>query len=370
MAKYLNRLKSRLAMQRLVESAKEGKNWIVSKKLILETEEGELALDAGDSVEIGANDNGDMVVGSKAAVVIITEPEIAEQVADAVVNADELSDVEFVTKDALDALNDGEPLDDVVDALGDETTEEGQIEVPEVSAEKKESVEAKYAKFSENRMNPAKAIVCESILVEEDASERLNLFSIKTFGTFKESFNDYAKFVARVSELNGSIQPGKREIALNEAGEVMGAYDTEMNDGEIYSDNSFETVEEMDSFEDEPMSIMADEAFEGEEWDMEPVEEYEDDMLESCLKAYEESARTGADYMKLAESLADNKLGLKESAVAKIVSTFNTRSLKECCRVYDSKYGKYVAAFKESVDASNFIAETNVEKRFTKRFFN
>ena len=35
--------------------------------------------------------------------------------------------------------------------------------------------------------------------------------------------------------------------------------------------------------------------------------------------------------MKLAESLADEKLGLKESAVAKIVSTFNTRSLKECC---------------------------------------
>ena len=43
----------------------------------------------------------------------------------------------------------------------------------------------------------------------------------------------------------------------------------------------FETVEEMDSFEDEPMSVMADE---GEEWDMEPVEDYEDDTLEACLK--------------------------------------------------------------------------------------
>ena len=101
MSKYLNRLKARLAMQKLVESAKQGKNWIVTKKLVLEAEDADLELEPGDSVEVGANDNGDMVVGSKAAVVVITSPEVAEQVANAVVNADELSDVEFVTTPEL-----------------------------------------------------------------------------------------------------------------------------------------------------------------------------------------------------------------------------------------------------------------------------
>lgn len=368
MAKYTNRLKARLAMQRLEESAKEGKNWIVTKKLILETEEGDLELNPGDNLEIGGTDDGDLAVGSKAAVVIITEPEIAQTVADAVVNADELSDVEFVTKDAMDALEDGEPLDDVVDALGDEEGEGTEVEVPEVTADKKESVEAKYAKFAAHRMNPEKAIVCESVLVEEDASERLNLHTIKTFGTFKESFEDYKKFTARVAELNGSIQPGKREIALTEAGEVMGSYDTEANAGELFPENSFENVEAMDSYEDEPMSVMSDEAFDGEDWQMDPEAENEE-VLEACLRKYEESAKTGSDYMQLAESLTNEKLGLKESTIAKIVSTFDSRLLNECVRVYDSKYGKFVACFKESADASNFIAETNVEKRFTKRFF-
>lgn len=372
MSKYLNRLKARLAMQKLVESAKQGKNWIVTKKLVLEAEDADLELEPGDSVEVGANDDGDMVVGSKAAVVVITSPEVAEQVANAVVNADELSDVEFVTRDAMDALEGGEGLDDVVDALGDEEgseNEEGKIEVPEVSAEQKESVENKYAKFSENRMNPEKASICESILVEDEPNERLNLFNIKTFGTFKESFSDYAKFAARVSELNGSLKPGKREIALTEAGEVMGSYDTEAKTGDLYPDNSFADEDAYDSFQDEPMGVMDDEAFADEDFTTEPEANYDDEMLENCLKSYEESNKTGADYTAFTESLSNKEMGLKESTIAKIVATYDTRSLKECVRVFDGKFGKYVACFKESADANNFIAETKDETRFTKRFF-
>ena len=62
------------------------------------------------------------------------------------------------------------------------------------------------------------------------------------------------------------------------------------------------------------------------------------------------------------------KAGVKEEKAAKIVSTFGMSSLKECVRVFDTKYGKYCATFKESVDANNFIAEAD-EKRFTKRYF-
>jgi hypothetical protein len=52
MAKFLKRLSARVAREALRESAKEAKNWIVSRKLILETEEGDIEFDKGETVEM------------------------------------------------------------------------------------------------------------------------------------------------------------------------------------------------------------------------------------------------------------------------------------------------------------------------------
>ena len=402
MAKYTNRLKARLAYARLCESAKEGKNWIVTRKLILETEEGDVSFDAGEEVEIGATPEGDMGINGSAACVVITDPELAAKIADTVVNADETSDVEFVTKDAVDAVMDGEDTDQVVDDLASdagaedadaEDAEAGMednmsVEVPELDPNKKESVEAKFAKFSANRLNPKKVLVCESIMIDEESSDRINMYNIKCDRLKKESFSNYKEFAARVSELKGSLQPGKREIALTEAGEVMGSFDTEADSGELYPEDSWENVEAMDNADTAPVELMDEpvedldfdswddegnavaptsEATEGEVKDV--TDNYTDgSVFESCLKKYEESAKSGKDYIEMVNSL--EKAGLKESAIAKVVSTFDSRKLNECVRVYDTKYGKYVNALKESVAADNFIEETGEAKRFSKRFFN
>ena len=402
MAKYTNRLKARLAYARLCESAKEGKNWIVTRKLILETEEGDVSFDAGEEVEIGATPEGDMGINGSAACVVITDPELAAKIADTVVNADETSDVEFETKDAVDAVMDGEDTDQVVDDLasdagaedaGAEDAEAGtednmSVEVPELDPNKKESVEAKFAKFSANRLNPKKVLVCESIMIDEESSDRINMYNIKCDRLKKESFSNYKEFAARVSELKGSLQPGKREIALTEAGEVMGSFDTEADSGELYPEDSWENVEAMDNADTAPVELMDEpvedldfdswddegnavaptsEATEGEVKDV--TDNYTDgSVFESCLKKYEESAKSGKDYIEMVNSL--EKAGLKESAIAKVVSTFDSRKLNECVRVYDTKYGKYVNALKESVAADNFIEETGEAKRFSKRFFN
>ena len=402
MAKYTNRLKARLAYARLCESAKEGKNWIVTRKLILETEEGDVSFDAGEEVEIGATPEGDMGINGSAACVVITDPELAAKIADTVVNADETSDVEFVTKDAVDAVMDGEDTDQVVDDLAsdagaeDASAEDAEVgtegnmsvEVAELDPNKKESVEAKFAKFSANRLNPKKVLVCESIMIDEESSDRINMYNIKCDRLKKESFSNYKEFAARVSELKGSLQPGKREIALTEAGEVMGSFDTEANSGELYPEDSWENVEAMDNADTAPVELMDEpvedldfdswddegdavartgEATEGEVKDV--TDNYTDgSVFESCLKKYEESAKSGKDYIEMVNSL--EKAGLKESAIAKVVSTFDSRKLNECVRVYDTKYGKYVNALKESVAADNFIEETGEAKRFSKRFFN
>lgn len=377
--KYTNRLKARLAREKLAEAAKEGKNWIVTRKLILETEEGDMELDTGDTVEVGATDDGDMAVKGQAAVVVISDADIAKKIADIIVNADELSDVEFQDRSALDALGDGEDMDQVVDDLadtepaedeGEDAGAEGDIEVPMVKPDQKESVENKFAKFSENRMNPKKFYACESILVDEESDDALNMFVIKVPGVMKESFNDYKEFAKRVSELKGSIQPGVREIALTESGEVMGDFNTECNEGTLYPENSFESVEAMDDFESEPANVMDNVPdYEGEPV-ADSVEEDADfdKCFESVLKTYEESAKSGSDYMKLAESL--ERMKLSESNIGEIVSSFNNTLMENCVRAYDTKYGKYVACFKENADCSNFIEEAKAEGRFTKRFFN
>ena len=430
MSKMLNRLAARLAREALRESAKEGKNWIVSKKLILETDEGDFEFEKNDEVEIGGNNDGDMVLnGGQAACVVVADEDLARKIADIVVSSDELSDVNFVEKPALDAVVDGEEVDDVIDKLADD--EDDNVETAEVSVDAKESVEAKFAKFAKHIMNPTKTVVCESILVDESDETPLNLALIKHARTIKESFTAYDTFVARVAELKGSLQPGKREIALTESGKVMGAFDKEASCGTLYCESEFDDVNAMDNFDDSDVNVMeannlADE-FGSEPWEgKEPIayleqekmagvdpkwvaadlydmtgDEYFNQFLaadpandnevtydeleahlnepafaaESCnesveriLRKYEESSKTGADYMRMSKLLATR--GLKESTVAKIVSTFDNKSLKECVRAYDSKYGKYVACFKESVDCDNFIAETKDEKRFTKRFFN
>lgn len=375
--KYTNRLKARLAREKLAEAAKEGRNWIVTRKLILETEEGDMDFDAGDNVEIGATDDGDMAVKGQAAVVVISDEDIAKKIADIVINADELSDVEFEDRSALDALDDGEGLDQVVDDLadaepaeGEDDDAEGDIEVPMVKPDQKESVENKFAKFSENRMNPKKFYACESILVDEESDDALNMFAIKVPGVMKESFNDYKEFTKRVSELKGSIQPGIREIALTESGKVMGDFNTESNEGTLYPENSFENTEDMDNFQSEPAGLMDGDLGYDEGAPMDDtVEDAEfDECFESVLKTYEESAKSGSDYMKLAESLEAMKLN--ENHIGEVVSSFNNSLMEGCVRAYDTKYGKYVAAFKESVDCNNFIEEAKAEGRFTKRFFN
>lgn len=421
------------------ESAKESKNWIVSKKLILETEEGDLELDKGEMAEIGATPEGDMAIQGQAACVVITDAELAQKIADIVVSADELSDVKFVEKPALDAVMDGEEVDDVIDSLADD--EDDNVEVAELDVEQKESVETKFAKFSSHRMNPSRVIVCESILVDDEDESPIRLSSIKADRVKRESMTNYNTFTTRVSELNGSIQPGKREIALSENGKVIGSFDKETNNGMLFLENEFENVEEMDSFNTEAESIVEDlepefdeelpndnatVAADEDNYNVSPAEwldkcekdgtpadwcaadlydmtgdtfyaqflsatgendvpcSYEmlrahmndDTAVESCsrhecvehvLKRFEESAKTGKDYMRMVNVLAAR--GLKESSIAKIAASFDNKSLKECVRCFDSKYGKYVAAFKESVEADNFIEETTDAKRFTKRFF-
>lgn len=356
MAKYLNRLSARLAREALRES----KAWVVSKKLILETDEGDVELEKGDVVDLGATPEGDLAVKSnQAAVVVIADADLASKIADTVVSSDELGDVEFVTKDAVDTVLDGEPVDDVIGKMADEEPDSNEVEVGECSVAKKESVEAKFAKFAANPIAFTKSLVCESILVDEDDEDPIDMATVSQDSVAKEPFFGYEEFVSRVSELGGSVQPGEVEKALDANGKMIGYFDKAANQGMIYPESEFESEEDMMNVPAEAEAVMTD-PLEGEEAEM-------TDAVEEALNCYESSEMTGADYVKMVESL--KAANLSESTVAKIAGSFGTRTLAEGCRVFDTTLGKTVCVKESGVDADNWIAESGEEKRFTKRYF-
>jgi len=356
MAKYLNRLSARLAREALRES----KAWVVSKKLILETDEGDVELEKGDMVDLGATPEGDLAVKSNAAaVVVIADADLASKIADTVVSSDELGDVEFVTKDAVDTVLDGEPVDDVIGKMADEEPEASEVEVAQVDVDKKESVQAKFDKFAANPIAFTKSLKCESILIDEEDEEGINMATLSQDSVAKEPFFGYEEFVARVSELGGSVQPGEVEKALDANGKMIGYFDKATSQGVIYPESGFDSEEDMMNVPAEAEPLMGA-PLEGEEAEM-------TDAVEEALGCYESSEMSGADYMKMVESL--KAANLSESTVAKIAGSFGNRTLAEGCRVFDTVLGKNVCVKESGVDADNWIVESGDEKRFTKRYF-
>ena len=356
MAKYLNRLSARLAREALRES----KAWVVSKKLILETDEGDVELEKGDMVDLGATPEGDLALKSNtAAVVVIADADLASKIADTVVSSDELGDVEFVTKDAVDTVLDGEPVDDVIGKMADEEPEASEVEVAEVDVDKKESVQAKFDKFAANPIAFTKSLKCESILIDEEDEGAIDMATLSQDSVAKEPFFGYEEFVARVSELGGSVQPGEVEKALDANGKMIGYFDKASSQGVIYPESSFESEEDMMNVPAEAEPLMGA-PLEGEEAEM-------TDAVEEALGCYESSEMSGADYMKMVESL--KAANLSESTVAKIAGSFGNRTLAEGCKVFDTVLGKNVCVKESGVDADNWIVESGDEKRFTKRYF-
>lgn len=363
MAKFLKRLAARSARAKLMEATKDGKAWLVTRHMIFEDAEGnELDVPEGEIMSVGADDEGNMALKGSAAVVVISDPNIAQEVADVLASSEELSDVNFVQKDAIDALDNGEDVDDVIDSLADAPEGSNDIEVAEVDVDEKESVESKFDRMAENRMNPGKFMHCESVQIEEKEKDSLNMSCIKFDKVMRESVYSYADFTKRVAELKGSIQPGDREVALSENGKVMGAFDKGLNEGILFLENEFDSVEDMDAMDLEGEPMMQD-------FDM--GDDVDADVVESALGAFEESAKSGADYMKLCESLTAAKVA--DAKISEIAGTFDSKMLKECVRIWDHDLGKHVLAMKESVSADNFIAqaeEAGARKgRFSKRFF-
>lgn len=355
MAKYLNRLSARLAREALAES----KAWVVSKKLILETDEGDVELEKGDVVDLGATPEGDLAIKSNnAAVVVIADADLASKIADTVVSSDELSDVNFVTKDAVDTVLDGEPVDDVIGKMADEEPEVDEVEVAQVDVDKKESVQVKFDKFAANPIVFTKSLACESILVDEEDEEPINLATVSANPVATEPYFGEQEFQDRVSELGGSIQPGEKEIALNKEGTgVVGYFDKAASQGTIFPEANFASEEEMFNTSTDAEPLMSDPlAGEGME-----------DEVEEALSCYESSEMTGADYMKMVESL--QAANLSESTIAKIAGSFGNRTLAEGCKVFDTVLGKHVCVKESGVDADNWIAESGADKRFTKRYF-
>lgn len=356
--KYVNRLRARLAVKKLAES----KNaWIVAKDMKLVTESGDLELKKGSLIQMFATKNGHLAV-KESGVTVVLDDEIADKVADNAVSAVELGDVKFVKKSALDAALDGETVEDLVAGLVDGEEDSDDVERAEVDAEEKESVQEKFAKLeSMERISEEGALQSDEVQIADEPDSPIDLGSVESDTVAKNEVSDYDEFKSEVQGMNGTVAPGDSEIAFNADGKVVGYFDTAAGTGVIYPDTTFDSAEDMNNFSGEPEALVQPAEFEScmSEEDLEQVEE--------SLKAYEESDKSGADYMTFVESLA--KAGLEESVIGKVANSFVSRNLAEgTVTAFDTKHGAVVKALSENVEMNNWIADTKAEGTFTKRF--
>ena len=357
--KYVNRMRARLALGKLAEM----KNaWVVLKDMKLVTESGDLELEKGAIVEAFATDRGHLAI-REAGITVVLDDEIAPAAMDNVASASELGDVKFVKKSVLDTNLDKGTLEDLIAGLSDnEDKDSNEVERAEVDAEEKESVQEKFARLeSAERITEDDALQSDEVQIADEEDSPIDLGTVEADTVAKNEVSDYEEFKSEVQNMNGTVAPGDSEIAFNADGKVVGYFDTVNNKGVIYPEMTFDSAEEMNNFSGEPEALVQPAEFEsccGEEA-MEAVEE--------SLKAYEESDKTGADYMTFVESLT--KAGLEESVIGKVANSFVSRNLAEgTVTMYDTKLGSVVRSFKENTAANQFAADCKEESRFAKRF--
>jgi len=349
--KYLARFRARQALDKL----KESKAWICSKKLVLETEEGDLEIEKGQEVVLGATKSGDVAIKDPTAIVVVTDDELASKIVDAMKNAEELGDVKFMDKPALDAALDGETVEDLVAGLVDTEDDSDEVEVATVDTEEDSSVEEKCEKIAENVIPlTGKVLECEAIQIAEEDGP-INLGDVTADNGCAQDVASYEEFTAAAT----SIVPGETELALDSEGKVVGYWNTASNTGKVFN-CSFDSADDMMNANTDPVAAMGPAEFEAG-LDADKLE-----SVEEALKTYEESAKTAKDLFAMTESLTG--VGLDESAIATVAGSFVSRNLKESVTVFDTKLGKTVAAFKESADANQYIVESGTEDRFVKRF--
>jgi len=351
--KYLARFRARQALDALRES----KAWIASKKLVLETEEGDLEIEKGQQVVLGATEDGNVAIKDPTAIVVVTDDELASKIVDAMKSAEELGDVKFMDKPALDAALEGETVEDLVAGLVDSADDSEEVEVATVDSEEDSSVEEKCEKIAENVIPlTGKVLEVEAIQIAEEDDAPINLGDVTAENTCAQDVTSYEEFAAQAT----TIAPGDSEIAFDADGKVIGYWDAAANTGKIFN-CGFDSAEDMMGANTDPVAAVQPAEFE-QGLDADKLE-----SVEEALKTYEESSKSAKDLFVMTESL--EKAGLEESAIATVANSFVSRSMKEGVMVFDTKLGKSVAVFTESVDANNYIAESGEENRFTKRYF-
>lgn len=352
--KQIKRMRARLALDKL----KESKAWIASKKLVLETDEGDLEIAKGKQVILGATADGDLAIKDPSTVVVVTDDELVTKIVDAMKSAESLGDVEFIEKPALDAALEGTSLEDIVDGLAD-AVEEDSVEVATVDVEDEETVEEKCAKIADNKIECDKVCNCESIMIDEEDDAPIDLGSVEADSNVAADMLSYEDFKAAVQNINGTVAPGDAEIAFDVDGKAIGYWDTLNNSGKMF-DQGFDSADDMMAADTEPVPAVQPAEFEQGLGDEQAIE------LESIMEAYANSEKTANDLMEMASKL--ETLGLSESSIATVANSFVARSLKEGVLVFDTKLGKNVRAFKEDVEAKQWIADASEEGRFKKRF--
>lgn len=308
--KSINHAKNNLALKGMSEK------FFVLEDMNLETNEGNLAMNAGEEIKVGSDDDENLVIREVNKLFVVDDKAVAEAVLNNIVCLEEMSGVSYREMSFQEAANKGCSCNDMCKSVVDDL--DGKYNCPFVTCKAKLSTSAKAKKISENKIHGRGTAIVEAVEIFGEGSNEIALPAMRMFAEDdnREIFSNEGDFVSAVKNLGGNTEVADDGNLLGKLDvKFIGKFDKDIPAGTVFTDKDFETVADLDAAaaeDPEKVSVVPELDWENR---------IDDENLEAANKALEDlenSPREDADLESCKEKLVS--AGLTEEE-AKLVSS-------------------------------------------------
>lgn len=249
MGKYIEMAKRNRAVANLKESS-----FFAAKGMKLRTAEGELNVDQGEELNLGADENDNLVVREVNTVLVVNDEKLAEALLNNVICKKQMSEVKH-TVQPLNRLTEslvGANIDNRVKSTVDNAMNGFTQSTIEKNMDLSPAFKAKT--IAGNKMSSKNGKLVEAITIFEDDDDEIEVDNLQVYNdNAPVNVDNEADFVNNVNNMGGDVVANMNTEAFDAANtligkvnvEFIGAFNKETGEGVIFPDKKFNNVEDL-----------------------------------------------------------------------------------------------------------------------------
>lgn len=310
--KGISHAKNNLALKNMSEK------FFVVEDMNLETAEGNLAMNSGEEIHVGSDDNENLVIREVNKLFVVDDRNVAEAVLNNIICAEEMAGVSYRPMSIEEAAKSGCSNKDICKSVIDDL--KGEYDAPVVTCKTKLENSVKAKKISENKIHGRGSLVIEAVEIFESEATDMPLQAFRMFKEEdnREEYDNEADFVNAVKNLGGNAEADGEGNLLGKLDvKFIGKFDKNIPAGTVFTNNDFETEVDMDAAlanEPEKVSVVPELDWEGR------IDDENLEVANNALETLENSPRENADFESCKESLV--KAGLTDEEAKIMCSAF------------------------------------------------